>query len=198
MKTITETNNYRITRQDIKAFKSADNICFRYRPGEHNKPAVSVIDWTINEKVHGQEIEVTYGFPVDSEIRDSDLATPEEVFNTYGKEMDACLAVTQYKWETGIIKTISKFLKVGDIIRLEWHRNNNSEMLERHDFVTDSLSLRIIRNEGKKDFLFHIEDRTMHRHCDCRMILRRYEGQFQSRAWLYEDGTPRYPRQASN
>jgi hypothetical protein len=169
-----------LTKEDIKAFRKSSIFYFRYQPDFMT--TISAIDCAIVSERDGQYVEVSYRIPTNGGVKDFDGATPDYIFDTYGTGVDACCTVTEYEWEAGTIKTIGGLLRVNDILRLEWHRNNNSEAIERQDFATDTLGLQIAR--GKKELFFIIKSRTANRHSESRMIKRKYEKHFESRAWL--------------
>lgn len=125
-----------ITKNDIKAMKQADKVCFEVHAGIGRIRCIKEIqDPYVYEVEYG--IEMPYF---------ADNFGPDKFDSAF--HMFFCAKHTPY-WQT-----ILTFIRVNDSLSLRWHVDNNNGYIKDAGLHCDELFLEVTRNETR--FLFFL------------------------------------------
>ena len=130
----------KITKEQIKAIRQADTVCFRFSEGNHTIEASK----RIKDTVFGDTTASAY-IPVSGRL------------NAYGNKQGDIYEAFYYlgsckfdpTWQT-----IANLMRADDDITLLWIANNDSEALTEKGVFVDELKIIITR--GKKTMTFYV------------------------------------------
>lgn len=139
-----------ITKEDTAALRKADTIVFHHDPKAQRNGSDGRIRALKKFKLKSGPFETEetaeFEIPVDSYIKD------------YGKDdihydqLSGAVVLSYCQWNDSIGSAIARTIKVGDMIELEWLRNNATPSQEEAGLVADELRIHIRR--GKTRFVY--------------------------------------------
>ena len=131
----------KITKEQIKAIRQANDICFRFKNGEHTIEASK----RIKDTVYG-DTTARADIPVSGQLH---------AYNPYGNKQGDISGAFYYlgscKFDP-VWQTIISLLRADDDITLVWSANNDSEAMVDHGVFNDQLNITVVR--GKKTMEF--------------------------------------------
>jgi hypothetical protein len=152
-----------LARNDVQALKRADAVTFRHHNG-HNRVDARLTTWpftapriytTTEQRLFpdAENVDRQRHVPVDADVAGFDEHRAWHERDLPG--IAASVAIPNARLDD-VWRSITQFLKAGDVLRLRWRADNNTDQLTHLGLHRDELRVGVLRGPQTWEFLLAV------------------------------------------